>query len=172
MIFVMIFLFLAIFGRLACSTVCPLGWIEEWIFKIPFGKKYTKLKYEEQLKKIKYVLFVTLLILVPLLFMPNQGVLKPVFLFVKLFGFTTVFLVSLFIYRPFCKYFCPFGVFLGLFNKISLYRYTVNKNCNQCTLCHIQCKMSIDPYKNPNHMECIRCGECIKHCPKSAIREK
>lgn len=57
MIFVVIFLFLAIFGRLACSTVCPLGWIEEWIFKIPFGKKYTKLKYEEQLKKIKYVLF-------------------------------------------------------------------------------------------------------------------
>lgn len=28
--------------------------------------------------------------------------------------------------------------------------------------------MNIKPYENSNSMECIRCGECIKICPKKA----
>lgn len=171
MIFIVIFFILAIGGRWACSTICPLGIIEELIFRIPFPKKFTELPYEKQLKKIKYVIFFALVILVPLVFMPNKESWKPVFLFLKLFGFTTIFLLSLFIYRPFCKYFCPFGVFLGFFNKISPFRYRVNFGCNQCGLCKRTCKMGIVPYEDPNNMECIRCGECKNCCPKKAIEK-
>lgn len=39
MLFIGIFLILAIGGRWACSTICPLGIIEELIFNIPFPKK-------------------------------------------------------------------------------------------------------------------------------------
>lgn len=106
MIFLVILFILAVGGRWACSRICPLGIIEELIFKIPFPKKYLELPYEKYLKKIKYIIFVLLLILIPTLFMPNQEKWKAGFLFLKLFGFTTVFVLSLFIYRPFCKYFC------------------------------------------------------------------
>ena len=55
MLFIVILLILAIGGRWACSTICPLGIIEELIFNIP--KKWTKLPYEAYLRKIKYVVF-------------------------------------------------------------------------------------------------------------------
>lgn len=32
-----------------------------------------------------------------------------------------------------------------------------------------KCKLDINVYKNPNSLECIRCGECIKACPNDAI---
>ncbi len=57
MLFIVILLILAIGGRWACSTICPLGIIEELIFNIPFPKKWTKLPYEAYLRKIKYVVF-------------------------------------------------------------------------------------------------------------------
>ena len=31
------------------------------------------------------------------------------------------------------------------------------------------CKMDVDVLKTPDHPECIRCGACIKACPKDAI---
>ena len=72
MIFLIILLLLATCGRLACSRICPLGIIEELIYKIPFPKKFTRLPGEKYLLKIKYVIFALLLVLVPLVFMPNK----------------------------------------------------------------------------------------------------
>lgn len=167
--FLLLLLILAIGGRWACSRICPLGWIEELIFKIPFPKKYTELPYEQQLQKLKYFILVLLLFLIPLVFMPNQENWKPVFLGIKLFGFTTVFVLSLFVYRPFCRYFCPFGAFLGLFNRRSPYRYEIDPVCNQCGLCKRTCKMGVTPYADPNSKECIRCGKCLEKCPKKAL---
>lgn len=172
MIFIVIFFILAIGGRWACSAICPLGIIEELIFKIPFPKKFLKLPYEKQLRKIKYIIFWALVFFVPIVFLPNKENWKTVFLFAKLFGFTEVFVLSLFIYRPFCKYFCPFGVFLGFFNKISPFRYKVNSFCNHCGLCSRKCKIGLKPYDEPNHMECIRCGECLEKCPRKALKNK
>ena len=172
MAFFILFLILAIGGRWACGKLCPLGIIEELIFKIPFPKKYLELPYEKYLKKIKYIIFVLLLFLIPTIFIPNQDNWKADFLSLKLFGFTTIFVLSLFVYRPFCKYFCPFGVFLGFFNRISLYRYEVDSSCNHCSLCKKKCKMGLTPYMNPNHMECIRCGACLNKCPKKALYRK
>lgn len=170
MIWITIFLILAIGGRRACSTICPLGILEELIFKIPFPKKMLYLPYETYFRKIKYIIFFALLFLVPLVFLPNKEEWKAALIFIKLFGFTTVFVLSLFIFRPFCKYFCPFGVFLGFFNKISPLRYKIDSSCNRCGLCSRKCKMGLQPYEDPNHMECIRCGECLKQCPRTALK--
>jgi polyferredoxin len=74
------------------------------------------------------------------------------------------------IYRPFCKYFCPYGAVLSLFNLISPYRYRIDKEkCIDCNKCKKVCKMNVDVHKTPNHLECIRCGKCKKACPTKAI---
>ena len=104
-------------------------------------------------EKIKYIIFIALIILVPVSIMQDKSIFGDAKIFVKLFGFGTVFLMSLFVFRPFCKYFCPFGVFLGLFNKISPFRYNVDSSCNKCELCRKKCKMGIKPYENPNSVE-------------------
>mgnify|MGYP000665291445 CR=1 FL=1 len=57
MVFIVIFLVLAIGGRWACSAICPLGIIQEVIFQIPFPKKLLQLPYEKYLRKIKYIVF-------------------------------------------------------------------------------------------------------------------
>ena len=103
MIFLIILLILAIGGRLACSTICPLGVIQELIFEIPYSKKFVELPYEKYLKKIKYIIFISLLILVPMSVMQNKSIFGDFKIFVKLFGFGTVFLMSIFVFRPFCK---------------------------------------------------------------------
>ena len=122
MVFIVIFLVLAIGGRWACSVICPLGIIQEVIFQIPFLKKLLQLPYEKYLRKIKYIVFFALLFFIPIVFLPNKENWREAFLFIKVFGFTTIFILSLFIYRLFCKYFCPFGVCLGFFQKISPFR--------------------------------------------------
>ena len=79
-------------------------------------------------------------------------------------------LASIFIYRPFCKYVCPLGAFYALFQKVSILRMSFDENsCVKCGACSRQCKMGVDPIRNPNSAECIRCGECVKICPKNAL---
>ena len=81
-----------------------------------------------------------------------------------------VIVLSIIIYRPFCKYICPLGAVYSIFNPIAVFRYRVDKEaCVHCGACAKVCKMQVDPVKNPNDPECIRCGACKKECPAKAI---
>ena len=80
--------------------------------------------------------------------------------------------VSILIYRPFCKYICPLGAIYSVFNPISVFRYKVDQEkCTGCGVCAKVCKMQVNPVKNANSLECIRCGLCKKSCPVHAIGE-
>ena len=75
-----------------------------------------------------------------------------------------------FMYRFFCRFFCPLGAIYGLFNRISLVGMKVNNDkCTHCGLCVDHCKMDIK--KVADH-ECISCGNCIGVCPTKAISYK
>ncbi len=88
----------------------------------------------------------------------------------KLVILAVTLLSSIIIYRPFCRYVCPLGAVYGLFNKISLYRIKIDSlKCTGCTACQKTCKLDIPVWKNPDSMDCIRCGECKTACPHSAI---
>ena len=79
-------------------------------------------------------------------------------------------LSSIIIYRPFCRYVCPLGAVYGLFNKISFYRIKIDsEKCAGCSACQKACKLDIPVWKNPDSMDCIRCGECKDACPHKAI---
>ncbi len=81
-----------------------------------------------------------------------------------------VILISIIIYRPFCRWACPLGAIYGMCNRISLYRYEVDsEKCTQCGKCQSVCKLDIKMYENPNSAECIRCGDCQRACPEGAI---
>ena len=79
-------------------------------------------------------------------------------------------LLSVIIYRPFCRWLCPLGAAYGLLNPVSLVRYTVEEDkCVDCGACRLACPMGIDVRHQPNSTQCIRCGRCIEACDMDAL---
>ena len=193
-----VMLFGAIAGRLICGFLCPFGWFQELLHRLP-TKKYSTAK----LRPLIYVKYFMLFIVVWLLgsyvtgdagigtpyfckYICPQGILEgaiplaiasgpiraalgPLFAW-KAAVLIAVVAASVFLYRPFCKWICPLGAFYALFNKISLYRYGCDKSkCISCGKCAEVCGMDVDMSEVQNSPECIRCGECKKSCPTGAI---
>lgn len=158
-------------GRFICGFLCPFGWIQELIHKIPFPKKIKKLPAEKILRLLKHLILIVFVILLPLFFIDATGIGKPWFcayicpagtleagiplvlmnsglrqivgfLYTwKLLILAIIIFLALMIWRPFCRYLCPLGAIYGYFNPIALWRYKVDEN------------------------QCTQCGACQKACP-------
>lgn len=190
----------ALTGRFVCGWLCPFGLIQDLLHKIPFPKKIGIFPGDRFLRKLKYVIFLVFVILMPMFIVDLLGQGAPYFcklicpagtlegglplvLLNKgmrgaigwLYAWKNVLLVvilvlSVIIYRPFCKYICPLGAVYSLFQPISVFRYRVDQElCTHCGACAKACKMQVDPVKFPNHPECIRCGQCKKVCPTGSL---
>lgn len=73
--------------------------------------------------------------------------------------------------RFFCKYLCPLGAFLGLFNRISFVKIAhIEAMCDNCGLCTKTCPMEIDLSKGDflTVSNCIRCSTCVHECRRGA----
>ncbi|MEG2204552.1 MAG: 4Fe-4S binding protein, partial [Oscillospiraceae bacterium] len=89
----------------------------------------------------------------------------------KVFLLIALLLLSVVVYRPFCRYLCPLGAIYGLLNPVSLTRFSIDPTaCTACGACQRACKLDIPVWKIPNSIECIRCGDCKAACPHGAIR--
>lgn len=190
----------ALMGRFVCGWLCPFGLIQDLLHKIPFVKKISTFRGDRLLRKLKYVIFLVFVILLPMFVVDMLGQGAPYFCKLIcpagtleggiplvllnsamrtavgwLYAWKNVLLVvivllSVVIYRPFCKYICPLGAVYSVFNPIAVFRYRVDKEaCVHCGACAKACKMQVDPSETPNHPECIRCGSCKKVCPTGAI---
>ena len=180
-------------GRLVCGFLCPFGLIQDLLAKLPLPKRKLPRRLDRPLRYLKYVILVLLAVLailwaepafckylcpaglleagLPLTSLNLQlaGMRGPLF-YLKLGILAAVVLLSLFVYRPFCKYLCPLGAFYGLFNGVGFYRLRVSEDrCVRCGKCAAACPMDVDPVKTPNSPECIRCGRCVETCPAKAI---
>lgn len=190
----------ALCGRFVCGWLCPFGLFQELVHKIPFPKKVKKLPGDKILRGLKYVVLVVFVIVLPLTVVNIVGIGDPWFckyicpsgmllggipltvldsgirsaaglLFAwKFFLLAAVVILSLIVYRPFCRYLCPLGAIYGLFNPIAFVRYEVDADkCIDCGKCKEACPMDIDLHKQPNSRLCVRCGKCKKSCPTGAI---
>ena len=185
-------------GRFICGFLCPFGWFQELLHKIPTKKISTKKL--KPLTYIKYAVLLFMVVLMPMLITNDVGMGDPFFckylcpqgvlegaiplaavnsgiraalgaLFSwKLGILVAVILLSVLFYRPFCKWLCPLGAFYALLNKVSLFGMKVDKHkCVSCGKCAKVCKMDVNVTKAPDHTECIRCGMCVRACPTKAV---
>ncbi len=190
----------ALLGRFVCGWLCPFGLAQDLLYKIPIGRKITVVKGDRILRLLKYLILLVFVILLPMFVMDfvgqgdpwfckwicpsgtlmagwplvllNGGIRQTIgFLFAwKSLILISLIVLSILLYRPFCRYLCPLGAIYGLFNPISLYRFRVDKEkCTNCHDCQRACKLNISVSEIPNSMECIRCGDCISVCKTKAL---
>ena len=191
-------LFGVLLGRFICGFLCPFGWFQELLHKLPVPKRSTKKL--RPLTYLKYAVLLGMVFLLPAFLVNDVGMGDPFFckylcpqgvlegaiplslvnsgiraalgkLFTwKLAILLTVAGLSAVFYRPFCKWLCPLGAFYALFNRVSLLQMKVDSGrCVSCGKCVRVCKMDVDVTKTPNHTECIRCGMCVSACPTGAV---
>lgn len=180
-----------------CGWVCPFGTLQDLVRGLgkKIGSlsilKSTNKKYHRMLKDNrktlaqidKYARYLKYVVLVYAVasaayyahleyrdYDPFASLLKIVELEVTtgFYIFGVVMVLSLFIDRPWCKYACPLGAFVGLVGKLSPTRVTRNlKLCTNCNLCTKSCPMNID-VANETYVKsdsCNHCLECIDACP-------
>lgn len=81
----------ALVGRLVCGWLCPFGLIQDLLHKIPFPKKIKTFKADNILRKLKYIILVVFVILLPMYAVDFLGQGAPYF----------------------CKFICPAGTLEG-----------------------------------------------------------
>lgn len=193
-------LFGILFGRWICGFLCPFGLIQDLLHKIktPKIRKSPITRILSYMKYVILVVFVVVLPLIyatrsfpmpafckyicpsgtllgagGLLSNENNTNMFPVLgpLFTWKFCLLVVFVIgAIFVYRFFCRFFCPLGAIYGLFNRISILGIKLDKpKCTDCGLCVATCEMDI---KHVADHECISCGKCVNVCPTGAISYK
>ena len=184
----------ALLGRAVCGFLCPFGFLQELLHKLPFPVKKNQFPGDRPLRWLKYAVLLLLVVVLPLfcaltpffckylcpagtlagiLLTLRDGMLRVqlggIFLW-KIFVLAAVIGLCLVVFRPFCKYLCPLGAIYGFFNRIALYRMELDADkCVSCGKCEAVCRMGVDPAKECNSAECIRCGDCVRNCPVNAI---
>lgn len=158
------------FGRAVCGWVCPFGFIQDLLYKIPIFRKIKNLPGHRYLKYLKYVVLAIFVIILPAVVRGSSGTGVPWFceyicpdgtllggiplsianadvraaigwrFCLKLAILAVIVVSGIKSYRPFCKYLCPLGALYSLANPISFYRYSVDRE------------------------KCISCGLCREVC--------
>jgi len=81
---------------------------------------------------------------------------------------------ALFVYRPWCHLFCPFGLVGWLIEKVSWYRIIVNdQTCIGCGSCEKACPSTVMGAilkRDRVIPDCFACGSCIGVCPTMSIQ--
>ena len=189
----------ALCGRLVCGFMCPFGFFQDLLHKIPL-KKIRRIPFIMVFDKFRYAVLAIFVCILPAFAVNFVGQGDPWFckylcpsgtlmagvpqillhpelqsaagmLWMIKFGvLLLLILLSVKIYRPFCRFLCPLGAVYGLFNRVSLYHYEYNALiCTRCGACAASCAMKLDPCSTPNSTQCIRCGNCLRACQAKAL---
>ncbi len=175
---------LAIIGnKIVCGWACPFGALQELIYRC--SGKNRKVPFLLS-NGMRVILFIGMLLFLFGIVGGQKGfVLYHGINPFNLFNFhldslslkiavVAYLLASLFLYRPFCSFICPFGLVSWGLEQCSLKKIIIDhKTCTACRACMNKCPNQamedrIKKAKLP--CDCFSCGNCLGSCSFSSIR--
>jgi len=183
----------AMFGRIYCSTVCPLGTFQDIVSHL--GHRRRGFFYSKAKNILRWTVVGLVFVAAALGISVIIGLLDPAAAFsrtvvwlgrpavgagafsltagaVAFLTFVVVAAVSYRRGRLLCNTICPVGTLLGGLSRVSFYHVDINTDkCVGCGLCSSRCKSEcIDPGTHTVDLSrCVVCFDCVAVCPSSAI---
>jgi len=165
-----------IFGRGWCGYAC---WTAAVLDLLPY--KTPKNNRIKKLGLLRYIIFVLSFCFIATLFLFKIKNIEWVMYISFIIGNIIYYIVGIVLAfvlkdnRAFCKYICPITAFLKPASYFSIMRIALDeKSCINCGKCKSVCPMDVDMLDNKrsrkNGTECILCYECVKACPKGALK--
>ncbi len=170
-LFLVISAFTLVFGRYYCGWICPLGAVQELANKLT-RIEVLSYKWKRRLRWIRPVMLVLAFLAVAVeVWIPGPTINWYKYKHPLILGLTLALIaISLFTYRPWCNYFCPFGYFLSFLHRIAPYRIRLVGECKKCNLCGEACKNAAMYNGKIDESLCIECGDCVNACPLKSLR--
>lgn len=174
-------------GPIFCGWICPFGTFQDIIGEL-IGTRVSKKQYNKRINPkldagLRWLRYVSLLLVLYMTAKSAITLLESVnpyhallnlfvgeFAVIGLIVLAVVVLASFFIQRPWCKYLCPYGAFLGLFNVFRIKAIVRQEDsCIGCKKCDRSCPMNIEVSTSKvvrNH-QCTSCLSCTSKeaCP-------
>lgn len=170
----------AVAGRLFCGWACPFGLLQDGMNRL----RVRRIRLPRAAALTRYAVLALGVVMIPFLF-PEAlsfcsfcpaGTLQASIPWrlagyraaagtgfaLRLGALAAVLALALFVKRGFCRLLCPLGALLSLFNPVSLLRMRLSGKCRQCGACARVCPVEIDPVKDINSPECVRCLDCTR----------
>ncbi len=170
-------------GKGFCSTACPVGGLQELLYKIP-GIKKIRIPFRIS-NSIRIGLFVLFLIIAVTLKTSSYYFYNlfdlihwnfdmPVFDLIEFIIFLVLILAaSAVVFKPFCYVFCPMGLLTWVFEHFAFLKVRLNKDkCNNCGACEKKSPCpSVSSIVDGKFIrgDCHLCGVCINACKTGAL---
>lgn len=175
-----------LFGPVFCGYICPFGSFQEWLGKL--GKKLFPMRYNRIVpigidRVLKFLRYLVLILVLYKTAAAAKLLFQSLDPYYALFNFFTdevalsaylilglITVLSLITERPWCKYLCPYGALLGLFNFVRIFSIRRRKEtCISCMKCDKVCPMNIKVSEKEDIRDplCISCHKCTSEsaCP-------
>ncbi|RPI78938.1 MAG: 4Fe-4S binding protein [Desulfobacteraceae bacterium] len=175
-------------NKFICAWGCQIGTLQDLIFHINQTDK-RKAVFGKQIRlpfaltnTVRFVIFCVFTVIA---FSWGFDIIEPVDPFkiykpavLGIYGIIFIGILlssSLFIYRPWCHFFCPFGFVGWLVEKISLVKISVNyETCIACQKCAAACPSTVMGailrHDKKTIPDCFSCYTCREVCPTDSIR--
>ena len=86
-----------------------------------------------------------------------------------LLSFGGVFLLSILLTMPWCRYMCPEGALMGLLASRAYWQINRNDRCTGCGSCTRACPLHCIEHGIRDRKTCIYCMKCVGICPEDAL---
>jgi polyferredoxin len=174
-------------NKYICGWGCQIGTLQDFIFRINQTDRLKSIigrQFKLPFALTNTIRFSFLCIFTLVAFLWSMDIIEPIDPF-KLFKplylgiiggifVGALLLASLFVYRPWCHLFCPFGLVGWIFEKVSFIKVSVDYDtCIACLKCTKACPSTVMDailkHDKKTIPDCFACYACRDVCPTNSI---